>query len=137
MVARAGSGAGGVLGLGMDVASIERIAQTLAGVRGERFLARVYTDGERAFCDQRKDRAAAYAARFAAKEAFVKALGVPKGISWLDIAVVRGGGAPDLVLAGRAAEVLRERGARAMLTLSHDAGVAVAVVLVVADTERR
>jgi len=126
----AGKPAGLVLGIGLDLTSIERIAATIEGVRGERFLARVFTAGEREFCDKRKDRATAYAARFAAKEAFVKALGVPKGIGWLDIEVVRGDGAPDLSLHNRAASVLAERGGRAQLTLSHDAGVAVAVVLV-------
>lgn len=124
---------GCVLGLGMDLAAIARIASTIDGVRGERFLARVFTDRERAFCDQRKDRAAAYAARFAAKEAFVKALGVPKGISWLHIEVVRARGAPSLRLTDRAAEELARRNARAVLTLSHDAGVAVAVVLILSE----
>lgn len=120
-----------LLGIGMDVASVDRIAHAMIGERGEQFLERVFTDRERDFCDQRKDRADAYAARFAAKEAFVKALGVPKGIAWKHIEVVRDTGAPELVLTGRALEVMRERGARAMLTLSHDAGVAAAVVVLV------
>src|SRR3569833_2173011 len=119
-----------VLGIGMDIASVDRIAHAMIGERGEQFLERVFTDRERAFCDQRKDRADAYAARFAAKEAFVKALGVPKGISWRHIEAVRFNGAPLLSLTGRAAEVMAERGAKAMLTLSHDAGVAAAVVLI-------
>jgi holo-[acyl-carrier protein] synthase len=127
---RAPKPAGLVLGIGLDVTSIERITATLRGARGERFLIRVFTAGEREFCDKRKDRFAAYAARFAAKEAFVKALGVPKGIGWLDIEVVRSRGAPDFSFKNRAAEVLAERGARAQLSLSHDGGVAVAVVLV-------
>src|SRR2546421_9535122 len=100
--------AGLLLGIGMDLASIDRIGKTIVGARGDRFLRRVFTPREIDFCEQRKDRAAAYAARFAAKEAFVKALGVPKGISWLHIEVVRKSGAPDLKLTGRAAAVLRE-----------------------------
>jgi holo-[acyl-carrier protein] synthase len=120
-----------MLGLGMDLASIARIEATIQGARGEKFLERVFTPGERAFCDARKDRFAAYAARFAAKEAFVKALGVPKGISWQHIEVLRQKGAPVLKLTDRAAEVMKRRKARAMLTLSHDAGVAVAVVVIV------
>ena len=125
--------AGALLGIGMDLASIARIASTIEGARGERFIKRVFTPKEIAFCEQRKDRADAYAARFAAKEAFVKALGVPKGIGWLDIEVVRGRGAPAFKLKGKAAGWMAERGARAMLTLSHDAGVAAAVVVVVAE----
>lgn len=120
-----------VLGIGLDVAAVDRIAHAMIGERGELFLERVFTRREREFCDRRADRADAYAARFAAKEAFVKALGVPKGISWQHIEVVRDGGAPELLLTGKAEEVMRERGARALLTLSHDAGVAVAVVVLV------
>jgi holo-[acyl-carrier protein] synthase len=120
--------------MGLDLASIERISALIEGRRGERFLERVFLPRERALCEARKDRAAAYAARFAAKEAFVKALGVPKGISWQHIEVVRGtAGSPTLKLSGRAAEVMRRRSARAILTLSHDAGVAVAVVLILTE----
>ena len=120
-----------VIGLGLDVASIERIEATIVSARGQRFLDRVFLPKERALCDARKDRAAAYAARFAAKEAFVKALAVPKGISWHDIEVVRGlRGSPALRLTGRAAQEIERRQAEVMLTISHDAGVAVAVVVV-------
>jgi len=58
-----------IVGLGMDICSVERIQRILQGPRGERFLERVYTDAERALCRQRADAASAYAARFAAKEA--------------------------------------------------------------------
>ena len=123
---------GTVLGLGLDVASIERIEASIKSKRGARFLERVFLPRERELCDARKDRAAAYAGRFAAKEAFVKALGVPKGISWQDIEVVRGvRGSPTLRLSGRAAQEMARRGAKVMLTLSHDAGVAAAVVLII------
>jgi len=125
--------AGLLLGVGMDLASIERIAAALLGERGERFIQRVFTQREIDFCEKRKDRTAAYAARFAAKEAFVKALGVPEGISWLNIEVVRDKGAPSFSLTGRAAEVMKQRNARAMLTLSHDAGVAAAVVIIISE----
>jgi holo-[acyl-carrier protein] synthase len=120
-----------VVGLGMDVCSVERIRQVLAGPRGARFVQRVFTDTEHHLCRQRADAASAYAARFAAKEAFVKALGAPPGLRWRDIEVTRGeGGAPGLALAGVAQKVLVQRGARVHLSLSHDGGVAAAVVIV-------
>ena len=118
-----------VVGLGLDVCGVERIRQILAGPRAERFLARVYTEAERALCAARADAAAAYAARFAAKEAFAKALGAPAGLRWLDIEVVRTSGAPSLRLTGRAQEELQRRGAHVLLSLTHDAGVAAAVVV--------
>jgi holo-[acyl-carrier protein] synthase len=120
-----------IVGLGMDVVDVSRIQRILDGPpdRGERFLARCFTAGERAYCDLGRDRAARYAARFAAKEAASKALGVPPGISWHDVEVVRGAGAPALALAGAAAEAASRLGARAHLTLTHDAGIAAATVV--------
>ena len=94
-----------ILGLGMDVVEIGRIARILDGPPGtaERFLARVYTPQERAACQPRRDRAAALGARFAAKEAGYKALGGYPGYSWRDLEVVRpDGGAPLLRLSGAA-----------------------------------
>jgi holo-[acyl-carrier protein] synthase len=127
-----------VLGVGLDIASIERIEVMIAGARGQRFLDRVFLPREQKFCDARKDRATAYAARFAAKEAFVKALAVPKGIGWRDIEVVRGlRGAPTFKLTGRAADEVERHGAEVLLTLSHDAGVAVAVVVITGTRSRR
>lgn len=121
-----------ILGFGMDVVEIARIARILAGSPGtaERFLARVYTHGERAFCEGVHDRASRLAARFAAKEAAVKALGAPPGVRWTELEVVRGEGAPTLVLHGAAAAAARERGVTQLhLTLTHDAGVAAAAVI--------
>ena len=120
-----------IVGLGMDVVEIARIRRILEGPpeRAERFLARCFTAAERAYCDGARDRAARYAARFAAKEAASKALGVPAGISWHDVEVVRGGGAPALALSGAAAEAAARLGARAHLTLTHDAGIAAATVV--------
>ena len=93
-----------ILGLGMDVVEIGRIARLLDGSAGraERFLARCFTPGERAFCEARRDRASRYAARFAAKEAAVKALGAPRGVRWLDLEVTRAEGAPAVAGADRA-----------------------------------
>ncbi len=121
-----------ILGLGMDVVEIARIARILAGEprRAERFLARCFTPAERSYCDARQDRAGRYAARFAAKEAAVKALGAPAGIAWTDLEVERGEGAPALRLHGGAQSAAdRLDVGRIHLTLTHDAGVAAAAVI--------
>jgi holo-[acyl-carrier protein] synthase len=117
----------------MDVVEVGRIARLLEGPpsRSERFLARCFTPAERAFCELRRDRASSYAARFAAKEAAVKALGAPPGVGWQDLEVARAEGrAPSLALTGRAAAAARQLGmARAHLTITHDGGLAAAVVV--------
>jgi holo-[acyl-carrier protein] synthase len=123
-----------IVGIGLDVVEVSRIARLIgpeaAPGRAERFLARCFTAGERAYCDAVRDRATRYAARFAAKEAVVKALGAPEGVTWTDIEVVRGAGAPRLVLTGAAERAAAALGvARLHLTLTHDAGVAAAAVV--------
>lgn len=118
-----------VVGLGMDVCSVERIRKILEGDRADRFLERVYTDAERALCSARADAASAYAARFAAKEALVKALGAPAGVRWRDMEVVRHGGPPSFQLTGVAADEVKRLGARVLLAITHDAGVAAATVI--------
>jgi len=77
-----------VIGLGMDVCAVSRIDRVLKSELGERFRERVYTAEEQRTCEGRSDAATAYAARFAAKEALVKALGAPPGLRWRDIEVV-------------------------------------------------
>ncbi|HTP51743.1 MAG TPA: holo-ACP synthase [Anaeromyxobacteraceae bacterium] len=123
-----------ILGLGLDVVEVARIGRILAegapGDRGRRFLDRCFTPGEQATCEARRDRASGYAARFAAKEAVMKALGAPPGIRFTDIEVVREGGAPWARLAGAAERAARERGvSRVHLTMTHDGGVAAAAVV--------
>jgi holo-[acyl-carrier protein] synthase len=119
-----------IVGFGIDVVAIARIERVLASGHRDRFLARCFTGRERAFCDAVKDRGARYAARFAAKEAASKALGVPAGIGFLDVEVVREAGAPALVFAGAAARAAGQLAVgRAHLTLTHDGGVAVAAVV--------
>jgi len=119
-----------VVGLGMDVCSVERISRVLQGPNGARFRERVYTDAEVATCEGRADAATAYAARFAAKEALVKALGAPHGVRWRDMEVVRKpDGAPAFALSGVAGREVLARGARVLLALTHDAGVAAATVV--------
>lgn len=118
-----------ILGLGMDICAVARIQRILDGPRAERFLERVYTEAERALCGARADAASAYAARFAAKEALVKALGAPPGLTWQDMEVVREGGPPRFRLSGVALAELEKRRAEAFLALTHDAGVAAATVI--------
>jgi holo-[acyl-carrier protein] synthase len=121
-----------IVGLGMDVVDVARIERILRGPAPlcERFLDRCFTAAERAYCDPARDRATRYAARFAAKEAASKALGAPAGISWHDVEVAREQGPPVLVLRGVAAEAAARAGAtRVHVTLTHDAGVAAATVI--------
>lgn len=121
-----------IVGIGMDVVEIARIHRILAGPRGraERFLSRCFTSRERAYCDDARDRDARFAVRFAAKEAASKALGVPAGIGWHDVEVIRSGAGPTLGLRGVAAEAAaRLSVGRVLVTLTHDAGIAAATVV--------
>lgn len=123
-----------VLATGVDLAEIERLGRAIDGPHGARFRERVFTDAERRWCEGRgRGRAESYAARFAAKEAVMKALGVGWGprAGWLDIEVVReSGSAPRLSLSGRALETARSLGVeRLHLSLSHAGGIAAAFVV--------
>lgn len=123
-----------VIGTGVDLAEIDRIARALAAPHGARLQQRVFTPGEQAYCESRgRGRAQSYAARFAAKEAVMKALGVGWGqhAAWHEIEVVRGRGeAPRLALTGAAAATALRLGiARWSLSLTHAANVAVAFVV--------
>jgi holo-[acyl-carrier protein] synthase len=120
-----------IVGLGIDVAGIERIAQSIERF-GERFVQRLLTEGERRYADTRHaDKATHVAGRFAVKEAAFKALGVPAGIGWHDVEVERAqGGAPTLRFSGVALTRALERRVTAQhVSISHDAGVACAVVV--------
>jgi holo-[acyl-carrier protein] synthase len=122
-----------VLGLGSDLIEIRRIEDSIQRY-GERFLQRVFTAEEIAYCQRKMVHAAeSFAARFAAKEATAKALGtgISRGISWREIGVRREPGErPTISLTGRAAERAREMGVkRLQLTLTHSRDVAMAVVL--------
>jgi holo-[acyl-carrier protein] synthase len=118
-----------LLGLGIDVCSVDRMRRVLTGPRSARFLERVFTAEERQTCAARADGASAFAVRFAAKEALLKALGAPSGVRWQDMEVVRSEGAPGFRLQGVAAEVVTRMRARVWLSLTHDAGVAAAAVV--------
>ena len=122
-----------VLGLGTDLIEISRIEESIRQF-GQRFLDRVYTPEEIAYCQRKKKHAAeSFAARFAAKEAGAKALGtgISRGVSWKEIEVRREpGGRPTLHLSGRAQDRARELGIRRLsLSLTHSRDVALAVVV--------
>jgi holo-[acyl-carrier protein] synthase len=128
----------GIVALGLDLTEIERLAEA-EGRRGERFLARLFTADERRYCEARPNRRHAhYAGRFAVKEAVMKALGTgwTRGVRWLDIEVTRApGAAPELRLHGATAEHARRRGIdRWHITITHDAGIAAAVVVAESST---
>ena len=122
-----------IVGLGLDLVEIERV-RALIERRGERALERLFTEGERAYCERRgPGRFASYAGRFAVKEATMKLLGTgwARGVRWIDLEVVRASGrAPELVLHGASARIATSKGiARIHVTITHDAGIAAAVAV--------
>jgi holo-[acyl-carrier protein] synthase len=128
-----------IVALGIDLVEIDRIEEVFKR-RGDRFRGRVFTDQEVSYCENRSSRFASYAARFAAKEAVMKALGTgwSDGVGWRDVEVVSGnGGAPTIQLHGRALERLREIGAeKAHVSLTHSGNLAIAQVILEANSER-
>lgn len=124
-----------VVGIGIDVASIERFEQALDR-HGERFVDRILTAGERADL-VRGGRVGALnlAGRFAAKEAAAKALGGPRDVWWHDIEVRRGRRGEPLLSFSESAQTHAARlgVTRALVSITHDAGVAVAVVVLESD----
>ena len=120
-----------IIGIGLDATDIPRIAETYARY-GDRFLRRVFTDGEIAYCTRRRDPVPHLAGRFAAKEAAMKALGTghSRGVLWKDVEVVRHGGPPQLRLHGGAARRAESMGmARSLLTITHSESLALAQVI--------
>ena len=122
-----------VIGIGTDLMEIARIAQSIERY-GDRFLERIFTPAEIAYCRRKQKNAAeSFAARFAAKEAGAKALGtgISRGVGWLELEVTREpGGRPLLELHGRAAERAHALGVtRISLSLTHSRDVALAVVV--------
>jgi holo-[acyl-carrier protein] synthase len=119
-----------IVGVGVDLTPVSRIARALERYPG-RLEARLFTDGERAYCRSKARAEQHFAARFAAKEALLKALSVPVGLSWHELEVVSdGNGAPRLVLHGRAAATAARVGARRLhLSLTHADDAAVAFVV--------
>ena len=120
-----------VIGIGVDLVDVERMRSALA--RTPTLAARLFSPAERAYAEAAGDPAPRYAARFAAKEAVMKALGVGLGaIDWHDVEVTRDAtsGRPSLRLSGRAAELSRSAGVCSwLLSLTHTASVAQAVAV--------
>ena len=120
-----------IIGLGLDATDIPRIADTIAR-HGDRFLQRIFTEGEIEYCQRRRVSAIHFAGRFAAKEAAMKALGTghSHGVLWRDIEVVRHGGPPKLQFHGGAARRFAlMKGQSSLLTITHSDALAMAQVL--------
>jgi holo-[acyl-carrier protein] synthase len=121
-----------IVGMGIDIAEVPRIVESIERF-GERFLNRVFTAEEIRYCDSKANRAERYAARFAAKEAAMKALGTGwnHGVRWRDIEVHREPGRrPTIRFHGRAAEFAAKLGAKNIaLSISHTPEHAIADVI--------
>ena len=121
-----------IVGSGIDLVEIGRVQRSIDRY-GQRFLDRVYTAAEQAYCLRKRKSAESFAARFAAKEAGAKALGtgISHGVNWLEIEVTREpGGRTTLQFHGRAAEFAARLGAcRAALSVTHTAELAMASVV--------
>lgn len=126
-----------IIGTGIDLVEIRRIQQSTERY-GQRFLDRVYTAAEQAYCLRKRASAESLAARFAAKEAGSKALGtgISHGVSWKEIEVTRQpGGRPTIRFYGRAAEIAGRLGvAQASLSITHTGEVAMASVVLESAT---
>ena len=121
-----------IVGTGIDITEVPRIREAIQR-HGERFLQRIFTEGEIQYCESKANRVERYAARFAAKEAGMKAIGTgwKHGVRWRDIEVARKpGGRPTLLLHGKAAEFAAKLGAtNVALSLTHTAEQAMAQVI--------
>src|SRR5258707_14222451 len=121
-----------IVGTGIDLAEVPRIGEAISRF-GDRFLGRIFTDGERTYCDSKANRIERYAARFAAKEAAMKALGTGwnHGVRWRDIEVTRmPGGRPTISFHGKAGEFAAKLGVKnAALSISHTQEQAIAQVI--------
>ena len=124
-----------IFGIGIDVVEVDRIASAIER-HGEPFLAKLFTAGERAYCDGQKNPALHYAARFAAKEAVSKALGTGIGgqAGWLDLEITRDpAGAPKLAMRGAAAGFALENGiTEIQISLTHAREYAAANAIAIA-----
>ena len=120
------------MGLGIDVAEVKRIAEVIES-QGERFLKRVFTRDEVAYCEQFRNKYERFAGRFAAKEAAMKALGTgwSRGVRWVDVEVVRHRGRrPTLELKGEARKIADGLGVRNIaLSITHTDEQAIAQVI--------
>jgi holo-[acyl-carrier protein] synthase len=121
-----------IVGTGIDIAEVPRIRQAIERF-GSRFLQRIFTQGEISYCESKANRVERYAARFAAKEAAMKALGTGwnRGVRWRDCEVVRKPGSrPTMVFHGIAGEFASKLGVKNVaLSISHTAEQAMALVI--------
>jgi holo-[acyl-carrier protein] synthase len=121
-----------IVGMGIDVAEVKRIRAVVES-QGQRFVRRVYTEKEAAYCEQFKNKHERYAGRFAAKEAAMKALGTgwSRGVRWVDVEVVRQrGGRPTLQLHGEARKIADALGVKSIaISITHTAEQAFAQVI--------
>jgi holo-[acyl-carrier protein] synthase len=124
-----------IIGVGLDATEIERVADMIERY-GDRFIHRVFTEGEVAYCRARRDFASSFAARFAAKEAAMKALGTghSRGVFWTGIEVVRRHGPPQIRFHGGAAERFKSMGGTgSLLTITHSRELAMAHVMLIKE----
>lgn len=123
-----------IIGLGIDATDIPRIVSTIERY-GARFIQRIFTEGEIADCQRRRESAVHFAGRFAAKEAAMKALGTghTPQVLWRDVEVVRTDGPPSLAFHGGARRRFEAMGAgSSLLTITHSDTLAIAQVMLVA-----
>ena len=124
-----------IIGLGIDATDIDRIAKTLERY-GDRFVNRIFTAGEAAYCNRRRFPAIHFAGRFAAKEAAMKALGTghAHGVLWRDVEVVRHGGPPRLQFHAGAGRRFSAMGGRtSLVTITHSEHLALAQVMIMGE----
>jgi holo-[acyl-carrier protein] synthase len=121
-----------IVGLGLDIAEVDRIEVAIKR-HGAPFLERLFTSSEAAYCERHKNKFERYAARFAAKEAAMKALGTgwSHGVRWRDIEVTREAtGKPTLRLAGAALQIAERMGVRNIsVSITHSGNLALAQVI--------
>jgi holo-[acyl-carrier protein] synthase len=121
-----------ILGTGVDIAEVPRIRESIERF-GDRFLRRVFTEGEVRYCEHKVTRYESFAARFAAKEAGMKALGTgwSRGVRWRDIEVVRPKGQrPTIQFHGEAAAIAARLGTKNIaLSITHTSEQALAHVI--------
>jgi len=121
-----------IVGLGVDIAEVDRI-RAAAERRGDAFLRRVFTPGEREYCERFRNKFERYAGRFAAKEAAMKALGTGwrNGVRWQDLEIIRErSGRPTMALSGEAGKIAARLGVkRIALSITHTETQALAQVI--------
>jgi len=121
-----------IIGMGVDIAEVGRVKGVIER-QGERFLRRVFTEREMAYCEASKNKYERYAARFAAKEAAMKALGTGwrRGVRWVDLEVVRhASGRPSMELKGEARKIADGLGVKHIaMSITHTEEQAMAQVI--------